>query len=260
VEKVLSHFDYTDSKRSPTPYDSSLVPRKNKRIRRDQLRYSQIIGSLMYLASAIRPNISFVVSKLSRFTSNLGDDSWHALERVMHYLVSTMDYKIYYFVYPTVLEGYSDVNWIPDMDELYAMSGYVCTLGGAAISWRSCEQTILTRSTMEVELATLDIATIEANLLRELLKDLPIVEKLLLTILMNCDNQTVIVKVDSSKGNVESPRHIKRQLKSVRKMRNSGVITLNYIHTEKNLTYPFTNGLSCNVIDTVSKGMGLRPI
>jgi hypothetical protein len=113
---------------------------------------------------------------------------------------------------------------------------------------------------MEVELATLDIATIEANLLRELLMDLPNVEKLLLTILINYDNQTVIVKVDSSKGNVESPRHIKRQLKSVRKMRNSGVITLDYIHTEKNLAYPFTNGLSCNVIDTVSKGMGLRSI
>jgi hypothetical protein len=93
----------------------------------------------MYLASAIRPDISFIVSKLSRFTSNPGDDCWHAFERVMHYLVGTMDYKIYYFMYPTVLEGYIDVNWISDMDELYAMSGYVCTLGGAAISWRSCE-------------------------------------------------------------------------------------------------------------------------
>jgi hypothetical protein len=34
----------------------------------------------MYLASVIRPNISFVVSKLSRFTSNPGDDHWRALE------------------------------------------------------------------------------------------------------------------------------------------------------------------------------------
>jgi hypothetical protein len=74
VEKVLSHFGYKDSKPSPTPYDLSLVLRKNKIISRDQLRYSQMIGSLMYLASATRPDTSFVVSKLSRFTSNLGDD------------------------------------------------------------------------------------------------------------------------------------------------------------------------------------------
>jgi hypothetical protein len=80
VEKVLSHFDYKDNKPSPTPYDLSLILRKNKRIGRDQLRYSRIIGSVMYLASSTRPDISFVVSKLSRFTSNMGDDHWRALE------------------------------------------------------------------------------------------------------------------------------------------------------------------------------------
>jgi hypothetical protein len=54
------------SKPSPTPYDPSVTLRKNKKIARDQLKYSQIIGSLMYLASTTRPDISFVVSKLSR--------------------------------------------------------------------------------------------------------------------------------------------------------------------------------------------------
>jgi hypothetical protein len=69
-----------------------------------------MIGSLMYLASVTRPGISFVVRKLSRFTSNPGDDHWRVLERVMHYLVGTMDYEIHYSGYPTVLEGYSDAN------------------------------------------------------------------------------------------------------------------------------------------------------
>jgi hypothetical protein len=134
VEKVLSCFGYKYSIPSPTPYDPSLVLRKNKRIGRDQLRYSQMIGSLMYLASVTRPDISFTVSKLSRFTSNPGDDHWRALERVMHYLVGTMDYRIHYSGYPAVLEGCSDANWISDVDELYATSGYVFTLGGATVS------------------------------------------------------------------------------------------------------------------------------
>jgi hypothetical protein len=80
VKKVLSRFGYKDSKHFPTPYDLSLILRKNKRIGRDQLRYSQMIGSLMYLANATRPDILFDVSKLSRFTSNLGDDYWRVLE------------------------------------------------------------------------------------------------------------------------------------------------------------------------------------
>jgi hypothetical protein len=89
--------------------------------------------------------------------------------------------------------------------------------------------------------------------------DFPIVEKTWPTILMNCDNQMVIVKLDSSKDNMKSSRHIKRWLNSVRKMRNSGVIILYYIHTEKNLTNPFIKGLSHNVIYIASKEICLRP-
>jgi hypothetical protein len=88
----------------------------------------------MYLASANRHDISFTVSKLSRFTFNLGDGHWRALERVMPYLAGTMDYRIHYSSYPTVLEGYSDANWTSDVDELYVTSGYVFTLGSAAVS------------------------------------------------------------------------------------------------------------------------------
>jgi hypothetical protein len=77
---------------------------------------------------------------------------------------------------------------------------------------------------MKAELTALDTAIVEAEWLHELLMDLPIVKKPLSAILMNCDNQTVIVKVDSAKDNTKSSRHIKRRLKSVRKMRNSGLL------------------------------------
>jgi hypothetical protein len=77
-------------------------------------------------------------------------------------------------------------------------------------------------------------------------------------IIMNCDNQIVIVKVDTSKDNIKSSRHIKSRLKSVRKMRNSEVIRLDYIHIDKNLVDLFTKGLSHNVIYDTSKEIDLR--
>jgi hypothetical protein len=142
----------------------------------------------MYLASSMSPDISFVVSKLSRFVSNLGDDHWRALERVLRYLNGTMSLDIHYIEYPTILEGYCDANWISDADEIYATSRYVFSLGGGAVSWKSCKQTILMRLTLEAELITLDIASVEVEWLRELLMDLQVVEKPAPTISMNCDN------------------------------------------------------------------------
>jgi len=64
----------------------------------------------MYLASAMRPDISFVVSKLNWFISNPGDDHWRALKRVLRYRKGTMSYGIHYTGYPRVLEGYCDAN------------------------------------------------------------------------------------------------------------------------------------------------------
>ena len=112
---------------------------------------------------------------------------------------------------------------------------------------------------MEVELTTLDTTTVEADWLRRLLNDFPVGEKPVPGMLMNCDNQSVITKVSSTKDNMKSARHVHRRLKSVKKRRNSGVIALDYIHTSRNLADPFTKDLSRNVIENASREMGLRP-
>jgi hypothetical protein len=97
---------------------------------------------------------------------------------------------------------------------------------------------------MEAELTSLDTAGSEAEWLCDLLMDLSVVGKPIPAISMNCDNQTMITKVNSSKDNMKSTRHVKRQLKSIRKLRNSRVITLDYVHTSNNLADQFTKGLS----------------
>ena len=112
---------------------------------------------------------------------------------------------------------------------------------------------------MKAEPIALDTAGAEAEWLRELLMDLPVVEKPIPAISMNYDNQTVITKVNSSKDNMKSKSHVKLRLKSVRKLRNSGVIELDYVHASNNLADQFTKGLSRNVIESASREMGLRP-
>ena len=68
-----------------------------------------------------------------------------------------------YEKYPPVLEGYNDANLIEDSEELKSTSGYVFTLRGATISWKSFKQTCITHSTMESEFITMNKATEEAE-------------------------------------------------------------------------------------------------
>jgi hypothetical protein len=58
---------------------------------------------------------------------------------------------------------------------------------------------------METKLTTLDTATVELEWLRELLVYLMIVEKPIPAILINCDNQNVIVNVNSSRTTRSPP-------------------------------------------------------
>nr|GFB65338.1 zinc finger, CCHC-type [Tanacetum cinerariifolium] len=78
----------------------------------DQLEYSRAIGCLMYAMTSARPDIAYVVGRLSRFTSNPSRQHWKAITRVFKYLRGTNDYGLSYVGYPLVLEGYLDASWI----------------------------------------------------------------------------------------------------------------------------------------------------
>jgi hypothetical protein len=146
------------------------------------------------------------------------------------------------------------------VDETKATSGYMFTLAGAAVLWRSCKQTVLTKSTTEAELVAPETTTNEDEWLRELLMDLLFIDKTVPPIVMYCDNQSMLAEVMNTKDNSKSNKHIKCRLKSVRKMKNSKVITVSYVKSENNLAGPFTKGLPRNVISLMSKNMGMRPI
>jgi len=83
---------------------------KNRGESISQSQYAQIIESLLHLMSFFRPDIAYVVSRLSRYTQCPSQDHWDALARLMRYLRGTMDYAIEYSRFLAVLEGYSDAN------------------------------------------------------------------------------------------------------------------------------------------------------
>ena len=79
IEKMLHKFDFCNSKPIFTPYDSSIALKKNMGEPVSQLKYSQLRGSLLYISNRIRPDISYAVGRLSRYTSKPSGEHWTAL-------------------------------------------------------------------------------------------------------------------------------------------------------------------------------------
>ena len=52
----------------------------------DQQQYQSVIGSLMYLSVSTRPDISFAVGKMTRYSSHPTSTHWKALKRVLSIL------------------------------------------------------------------------------------------------------------------------------------------------------------------------------
>ncbi|GJX47589.1 zinc finger, CCHC-type containing protein [Tanacetum coccineum] len=88
IENVLKKFNYFDCTTVSTPMDTSekLMPNNGQTV--SQREYSRVIGCLMYAMTCTRPDITFVVGKLSKYTSNPGTQHWQAIQRVLKYLMS----------------------------------------------------------------------------------------------------------------------------------------------------------------------------
>ncbi|KAL0353566.1 UNVERIFIED_CONTAM: Retrovirus-related Pol polyprotein from transposon TNT 1-94 [Sesamum angustifolium] len=257
VETILRKFKAYDSPPTKTPVDLNLCLAKNRDEPECQIEYSRIIGSLMYIMNCTRPDIAYAVNKLSRFTSNPSKDHWKGLIRVLR-LKYASNYGLHYIRYPTVLEGYGDANWISDSKDTKSTSGYVFTIGGGAVSWKSSKQTCIARSTMESEFIALNKAGEEAEWLRNFLEDIPCWTKPVPTIMVYCDSQSAIGRAQSSMYNGKS-RHIRRRHNTIRQLISSGIISIDYIKSKDNLADPLTKGLSRDQVYCLSRGMGLKP-
>nr|GEU69367.1 zinc finger, CCHC-type [Tanacetum cinerariifolium] len=206
IKKILKKFNREDCSSVSTLMDpvEKLKPSTGKPM--DHLEYSRAIGCLMYVMTSTRPNIAYVVGRLSRFTSNPGRKHWKAITILFKYLRGIMNYGLSYVGYPSVLEAYSDASWINHVEDSSSTSGWVFFLRGGSISWASKKQTCFTGSTMESEFIALAATIKEAGWLRNLIHEIPILPKPIAPIFIRCDSAPTMARAYSQIYNGKS-RH-----------------------------------------------------
>lgn len=159
---LLDNF-FPDQQLRPviTPLDPSTVLTKDMCPKTDEEKelmrnkpYAQLVGTLMYLAIATRPDIAKAVGVLLRFTANPGITHWKGAVHLCCYLAGTMDFKLTYapdFTSKKLFTAYSDADYGGKADSRCSTSGMVVKMGTGAISWASRLQTTVTLSTTEAE-------------------------------------------------------------------------------------------------------------
>src|SRR5260370_5784925 len=111
-----------------------------------------MIGSLMWAALCICPDIVFTVNHLVQFNSSFSVDHISAIKRVFWYLKGTLKFGIQFTPSDlgTKVLGFVDVDWAEEKDQK-SISGNQFIMSGGAISWSVKKQGSVALSTLEAE-------------------------------------------------------------------------------------------------------------
>lgn len=104
------------------------------------------IGSLMYGMVCTRPDLTFAVSVINRFIKNPGRLHWEALKWTLRYIRGSSNLGLVFKHSKDkddFITGFVDADFASNLDTRKSMKGYVFTLYGTTISWKSNMQPVV---------------------------------------------------------------------------------------------------------------------
>ena len=239
IESILERFKMSDCKVISTPGEKQLILKpRNENEHSPNFPYRQAIGSLLYLATATRPDISWIVSKLSQYLEKPSEEHIKAVKRVFRYLKGTKAVKLTFSPTNGQLIGYTDSDWASDPNDRRSTSGYIITLGSAPISWRSRKQSTVSLSSCEAEFIALAEAAKEMIYLRTLCSLLSLPQ--LSSSIMYCDNQGALSLTSEGTRQHQRTKHIDVRYYFIKEQKD---IIFKYVPTDENLADILTKPL-----------------
>jgi hypothetical protein len=175
IDKMLARFDMTSCKPKNIPLDPKirLEPNPNKATKAEVTWFQQLIGCLLFLMLATRPDISYCVIKLARFASNPSDTHTLALKNLLRYLKGTKKLGLIYTRNAKrYISGYCDADYAGDIGSAKSTSGFSFYYANCLISWKSKLQNVIAQSTTEAEYMAINSAAKEAVFIKQILTEL----------------------------------------------------------------------------------------
>ena len=132
---VLEKFGLKDAKPVATPVcvSSKLSKATEDDELFDKSLYQSAVGSLQYLSTITRPDITFAVSNVAKYCSEPTEEHWTAVKRIMRYLKGTHNFGLLYKKSNSnSCIGFSDSDWAGDLDDRRSTSGYIFQVAGCS--------------------------------------------------------------------------------------------------------------------------------
>ncbi len=243
-----------DSKSTSTPLPPKPQADENNNTPfKDVNLYQQLIGSLIYLSNATRPDIAYAVGFLARSMQAPTEADWVNGKRVLRYLKGTHGLYLNYNN-TKIAEGYSDSSYAEEKDRK-SVGGYVFKQAGAAITWRSTKQEIVAQSSMEAEYIALAEAGKEALWIRKLQSEIfPNVKN---PTKIFEDNQSTI-KLSNNPIHTNRSKHISVRYHAIRDIIQKKLVQVDYLPTTDMIADIMTKSLGRILHDKFVKLLGLR--
>jgi LytS/YehU family sensor histidine kinase len=151
--------------------------------------------------------------------------------------------------------GYSDSDYAED--DRKSTSGYVFSLAGEAISWKSSKQIVTTSSIMYAKFVACYEATGQVNWLKKFIPGLKVVDSIHTALKLYYDNNSAVQYAHNNKSS-GAAKHIDIKYYVVKDKVQDQIINLKHISTRKMLVDSLTKGLPPNVFREHVAGMCLR--
>ncbi|CAI7885822.1 unnamed protein product [Closterium sp. NIES-53] len=175
--------------------------------------------------------------------------------KVFNYLQNTADMGLVYGGGDLVLRGYTDSDYANE-EGRHSVGGYVFTLGGAAVSWKTKRQTVIATYTAEAEYIALFEGAREATYLRRLCEDLGFRQQDPTVIFV--DNQSAIALATGEQMS-QRIKHMDIRYHWTRKAVRDGVVWPEYCPTAQQAADYLTKPLTSKQHLTCSLLCGLQP-
>ncbi|HSG20220.1 MAG TPA: Ty1/Copia family ribonuclease HI, partial [Burkholderiaceae bacterium] len=256
IQQCLRRFGLENAKEKRTPAAPDAVkvltqaacPEKGSAEANEMRKndYRGLVGCLLWLAATTRPDISWVVQRLSRFVDNPGVVHWAAARRVLRYLKGTMAKEMVFRRQEGGLRliAYTDADWATDSETRRSVTGVAIMLAesGPAVQARTKGQSTVALSSTEAEYVASATGAQDVVYLTMLLTELGLDQHVGLPATMRVDNESALRLIDKP-GAHDRTKHVSLRHRFIAELVKSGGLKVEHVGTGEQVADVLTKPL-----------------